>query len=182
MKKILFVLSLTLSFSIAIPQTIINIPGDYPTIQQGIDAAENGYTVLVDTGTYIENINFNGKNITVASHYLMTADPDYISNTIIDGGQPNHPDTGSVVMIVSGEDSTALLSGFTITNGSGLFTDTSEWAQSTGGGILVQNNSSPKLKNLIVSGNIAESSNGAGIACYDGQNVLIEDRKLKPDN
>jgi hypothetical protein len=38
--------------------TIINIPADYPTIQQGIDASTDGDTVLVQPGMYVENINF----------------------------------------------------------------------------------------------------------------------------
>ena len=40
----------------------INIPVDYTTIQPGINASTNGDTVLVQPGTYIENINYNGKN------------------------------------------------------------------------------------------------------------------------
>ena len=51
----------------------------FPSIQAAINAASNGNTVSVEPGTYYENINFNGKNITVSG-----ADS---SNTIIDGGQ-----------------------------------------------------------------------------------------------
>ena len=36
--------------------SIINIPGDYSTIQAGIDASSNGDTVLVGQGTYYENL------------------------------------------------------------------------------------------------------------------------------
>ena len=38
--------------------TIINIPQDYLTIQAGIDASNNGDTVLVQSGTFVENIDF----------------------------------------------------------------------------------------------------------------------------
>lgn len=57
---------------------MIHIPADYPTIQQGINVAFNGDTVLVEPGTYNENINFGGKNITVASEFLITLYTAYI--------------------------------------------------------------------------------------------------------
>ena len=78
--------------------TTINIPADYSTIQAGIDASSDGDTVLVAEGTYVENINYNGKNIVVGSLYLTTSDTSYISSTIIDGDQ-----AGSVVTFDSGD-------------------------------------------------------------------------------
>jgi hypothetical protein len=66
------------------------------SIQTAINATTTGDTVSVATGTYVENINFSGKNIAV-----IGADRE---TTIIDGNQ-----SGSVVTFNSGEDSTAVL-------------------------------------------------------------------------
>lgn len=41
--------------------------GDYLTIQITIAASIDGDTIIVHDGTYVENINFNGKTITVFS-------------------------------------------------------------------------------------------------------------------
>jgi len=49
------VLVLIASFASA---TIIYVPGQYPTIQQGLNAAQSNDTVLVAAGTYPENINW----------------------------------------------------------------------------------------------------------------------------
>ena len=58
----------------------------YTVIQTAIDSSINGDTIIVSPGTYVENINFNGKNIVLASEFLLNNDTSYISSTIIDGG------------------------------------------------------------------------------------------------
>ena len=141
MKKLIVISSLILTANFLSGQ-IINIPADYPTIQQGINVANSGDTVLVASGTYVENINFNGKNITLASNYLLTVDTTYISQTIIDGNN-----AGSVVIFNNNEDSTTILCGFTLMNG---------YAYS-GGGILC-NEASPSLRNLKIINNYANYS------------------------
>ena len=112
-----------------------SIVSPFQTIQKGIDTAEDGDTVLVSPGTYVENINFNGKNIIVGSMMLTSSDTSYISSTIIDGNG-----SGRVINIVENGDSTAVLDGFKITNG----------LAGNGGGIMMHN-TSPTLRNLIVS-------------------------------
>jgi hypothetical protein len=52
----------------------IRVPVDQPNIQSGINATNNGDTVLVLSGTYAGNINFNGKKIVVGSSFLTTGD------------------------------------------------------------------------------------------------------------
>ena len=160
MMKLIFSIAIVLLFCGTAFAEIIHVPGDQPTIQAGIDSASIGDTVLVDTGRYVENINFNGKNIVVGSLFLINQDTSYISQTVIDGNQ-----NGSVVTFENGEDSTALLTGFTIINGLG-----DGWLDYIGGGITCKNNSNPSLINVIIRWNSA--SHGGGILCYNSSPIL----------
>jgi parallel beta-helix repeat protein len=148
-----------LSCASAHGQTIIQVPLNFPAIQSAINAANNGDTVLVGPGTYVENINFNGKVIIVTSS-------DGPSTTIIDG---NH--NGTVVSFNHSETAAAVLSGFTIRNGfkNGGF----------GGGILIQA-ASPTIKNNIITGNHAAS--GIGIYVYDGSPTIKNNTITNNDN
>jgi len=132
--------------------------GDYTEIQAAIDAIADGDSLLVHPGAYIENINYNGRKIVMGSLYLTTGDTSFISSTIIDGNQ-----NGSVVTFENSEDSTAQLIGLTITNGSSAF----------GGGIHCNNSSSPRLTNLQITYNTADSA-GGGIYCFESSPDIVE--------
>ncbi len=66
----------------------IRVPEDYATIQEAVDAAGDGDTVLVAPGTYAGGIVISGKSITLASEYHTTRDASLIDATIISGGSP----------------------------------------------------------------------------------------------
>ena len=97
---VLVLITTTLSAS------VIQVPGDQPTIQAAIDSAFNHDTVLVAPGTYQENIHFREKDIVVASFYITDPNPLFVEQTIIDGSSPMNPDTGTCVLIVSDSAST----------------------------------------------------------------------------
>ena len=167
MKKLMIFSFLVIALNLI--ATIINIPDDQPTIQAGIDVAVDSDTILVQLGTYVENINYNGKNIIVASLFLTTQDTTYISNTIIDGSQPSNPLYGSTVTFSNGENSSALLTGFTITGGSG----TIWYTRFRGGGIFCVD-SNPTMNNLIISGNsVNDYESFGGGAYFDNSNVIL---------
>ena len=66
MKKLFYHIYLLFAFLSA---TTINIPADYSTIQEGINASVDGDTVLVAQGTYSENLILE-KEIVLASYAL----------------------------------------------------------------------------------------------------------------
>ena len=157
-----FIIFIFLLFAFSLPATIINVPADQPTIQLGINVAVDADTILVQPGTYVENINYNGKNITVASLFLTTQDTTYISQTVIDGDQ-TYPSSTSVVTFENGEDSTAVITGVTITNGFAFY----------GGGIYCGSSSNPSLVNVKITGNSVEFGGGGGIYCNNSSPSLV---------
>jgi len=138
------------------PGETLLVPSEYSTIQDAINASEDRDTILVAPGTYTENINFMGKNIVIGS-YGMTygSDEMFMHQTIIDGGG-----NGSVVTVTSGEDSSAVLHGFTIQNGVSDF----------GGGIMIES-SEPTFQYLLINNNQAEYGGGV-YARYDCEPVF----------
>jgi parallel beta-helix repeat protein len=146
----------------------IYVPDDYTTIQEAIDAAVDGDTIIVKPGTYVENIDFVGKAINLTSE--QGADV-----TTIDGNK-----TGSVVSFKSGEDSDSVLDGFTITNGTGTYFEyTLDYWPYFGGGIFCVE-SSPVLKHNIIKLNDADY--GGGVCCWSSaspellENTIAENK------
>ena len=139
--------------------TLIHVPADYPKIQLAIDAASNDDTVLVAENTYYENINFKGKAIVVASEFVVDGDTSHISKTVINGSQPENPDIGSVVIFESGEDTTSVLCGFTITGGTGSkeIIESADWR--IGGGVSILASGAKLLYNYI-DGNSVSNAGG----------------------
>ena len=102
----------------------------YTSIQAAINVAQPGDTVLVAPGTYYENIDFKGKAITVTSS-------GGAASTIIDGGS-----AGPAASLKTGEPRTAVLSGFTLLNGT----------NSSNPGTVLVSDSTPTILNNVIRG------------------------------
>ncbi len=165
--------------------TVRNVPATYSTIQAAINASVDGDTVLVAAGTYPENIVFRGKKIVVTSWFALNGDVSFIPVTIVDGSTPTFPDSGSCVRIVNGEDSSAVLQGFTLTGGHGTLWQDEHGAFRywEGGGVFIAL-SSPTVRYNIVRNNDVNrtggrSTGGGGIRLGDGSpritnNIVID--------
>lgn len=121
--------------------TVLHVPGQYPTIQAGINAALEGDTVLVADGTYTgdgnRDLDFCGVNTVVMSENGPEA------TTIDCEGDSLDPHRG--FYFHSGEDSTAVVQGFTIRNGYAA----GPWPDYFGGGIRCENSSPTIVGNTI---------------------------------
>lgn len=143
----------------------LRVPGEYPTIQAAIDAAQNDDTVLVADGVYTgdgnRDLDFGGKAIAVR------AENGPANCTINCQGTYRDPHRG--FYFHSGETSAASVSGFTIRGGVAAKQSP---GGAYGGGILCAPGS-PNISNCQIIDNSAE--NGGGVACLDGGNPTITD-------
>ena len=125
----------------------------FASIQSAVNfATTDGDSVTVAAGTYVENVNFRGRNIKVVGADRET--------TIIDGDQ-----NGSVVTFMDNAFGT-LLKNLTIQNGQAIYEPV--WAQTfgaAGGGIRIRG-SRPILENILIKNNAA--SIGGGIYYHGG--------------
>ncbi len=97
MRSAIAIFLLGLILNVPVSGRVINVPGEYASIQAGIDASANGDTVQVAPGTYWGRINFLGHRILLISE----SGPE---STII----TTMPDSLPIVRFYTGEDSTTI--------------------------------------------------------------------------
>lgn len=175
--------------------TVIRVPSQYPTIQQGLNAAQSGDTVLVASDTYFENITWPGTDgIKLRSETGPAA-------TIIDGGN-----SGRVINFPNyGFSSNTGISGFTIQHGAavqggGIYSfgsielmgnviqfntaeGSSTWVY--GGGLFCDGSGSPAIEYNTFRGNICRGeywNHGGAIYIDDGLSPLIIGNTIMQDS
>ena len=116
----------------------------------------------------------------LASEFILAHDSSLIARTVLDGSHPSHPDSGSVLTIYRFEDSTTVVTGFTITGGTGTvwydYKDKILFRE--GGGILVDL-AGPTIRDNVITGNRADtaregvlSAGGGGVRVGFGDPIL----------
>ena len=134
------------------PQEDGTIEHPFDSIQEAIEVAADGASIIVHSGTYQENLDFLGKRIDV-----LGTDVGADTVPVIDGSG-----AGPVVRFASGEDSNCTLAGFCLTGGRGDLA-----------GAVDCNGSSPTIAHCLIVGNRATDPNGAAVCCVDSEAVLI---------
>ncbi len=136
---------------------VFRVPSEYPTIQEGVDAAWIGDTVMVADGTYTgdgnRDIDFKAKAITVSSEN----GPERCMIDCQGSAQEKHRG----FYFHNREPNNAIVKGFTIQNG----------FYENGGGIYCKS-SSPTISDCVFTDNTA-TSEGGGICLFDSRNSSI---------
>jgi hypothetical protein len=144
------------SLVVALPAqaaSTLNVPSQYVTIQQAIDAATDGDTILVAPGTYVERIDFGTKDVTVAS-------TGGAGVTVLDGSA-----LGTVVVMNAQAGESPTLRGFTVRNGlAGPSSAYSGGGVKTSGGPAV-------IEDNVITGN-ATCDGGGGIDARSSEAVI----------
>jgi PKD repeat protein len=126
------------------------VPSQYSTIQAALTASQDGDTILIADGVYSGSEN---RDLDPMGKELLIKGENGPENCRIDCQSQ-----GRAFYIRSGEDEDMVIEGLTISNGKTI----------TGAGIFIAN-SSPVLRNLIISNNSARDYWGSG----DGGAILV---------
>ena len=192
--------SILISAFTILSASIINIPSDYSTIQEGINASIDGDTVLVAQGTYVENLILE-KEIVLASHAIYDelgsdwTNNNHIVNTRIMGGSPTNSKKGSCILVSYGNIQPTIM-GFTVSNGVGtsmIVDDCGISRTERSGGAIMAFQAFPILSyNRFMDNGVSSPNddnvalsvqNGGAITLYDDDDVEFdEDRNSLSQN
>ena len=126
----------------------VSVPADHATIQEAIDAVDDGALICVDAGTYTEVIDITSKAVQLEGAGAGA--------TIVDAAGAYAP----VLTIEGGDDS--VVRGMTLTGSSYI----------AGGGLLVRTSEGVEISELEITGNDCRAYNCTGVGLYSWLSVV----------
>ena len=157
---------------------LLLVPTQHLTIQDAVDAATDGDTVLVSPGTY-GSVIIDGKDITLASTYHTTGDDADIATTVIDG------DGGSSAVLLRNTTDATRIIGFTIQNADdGVLTRNARFqflnnrVTDTADGIDYESSGGGRSGGLVQN-SVFEDNSDDGIDLDNSIDIIIEDSILR---
>ena len=141
--------------SVSDPQENGTAAHPFDSIQEAIEVAAGGSSIVVRPGVYREKIDFLGKSIQVVG--TDPNDPNNACFPVLDGSGD-----GPVVQFTNGEDLNCLLMGFVITRGQG-----------DPAGAIYCEGSSPTIANCLIVGNRGTGLAGAAVYCVNSTAAFV---------
>lgn len=165
--SIFFLISLT-NFLYA---TEFNVPGDFDTIQEAIDnfdRVEEGDHIILAPGIYYENINLQGRGITIRCQEPIS---ENVSKTILDGSKNGTP----IITFTGVEAFNCIIRGLTLKNGN-----------APAGSAIYGNQAHPTIEYCIIEENECNPTSNSGGIIYNSlgliQNNLIRNNNCNPND
>ncbi len=168
---------------------ILRVPADHATIQEALDVAADGDTILVAPGEYVitNPLSFNRFHDPLDATSPALKDLELRSESGADAtvirmhDEPDDPDEASVFVFEKGESNRSFVEGFTVTGGQGrLATSVSCFfcygPQRQGGGFLIRDRSAVRIASCAITGNftrIQENTSHVGGGLYV-ENSIVE--------
>ena len=126
----------------------------FDRIQEAIEVAPDGISVVVRGGSYRENIELLGKSIELTG--MDDNASGVVAYPLIEGA-----DVGPILSFIDGEDPNCLLIGFIIARGKGALASA-----------VYCQGSSPTVANCLIVGNRSSDPAGAAVYCIDSAAVF----------
>ena len=121
--KQLYVAAMTITMCGLANAATINVPGDYASIQEAIDASQDGDTVLIADGTYTESLDV------YLSHSLHITSQNGPSTTVVRPTQSSNQYATAIDIQLLADGITVEVEGIQVAghNGPGLYAYNPEW-------------------------------------------------------
>jgi hypothetical protein len=127
----------------------------FDSMQEAIDTARQGATIIVHEGCYRETIHLPGKPLTITAAWLI--DRNVGAPSILETDGP-----GPAVHLSGRAGASCILSGLTITGGT-----------APGGAAILCQGGGPTISHCILCGNVVPADGGALVVCQDSRARFI---------